>query len=74
MVPSDQLAAVETVLRSSQVSYWTDSDAISLDGKPAIAVINLGRGADVSRVQQLPAGRRMMIDSGLKVIAPHGGV
>lgn len=53
MVPLDQLAAIEEVLRKDQVSYWVDSDAISLDGKPAVIVINLGRGTDVNRVQSL---------------------
>jgi len=53
MVPLDQLTAIEAVLRDGRISYWVDSGAISLDGKPAIVVINLGRGADVDRVQQL---------------------
>lgn len=53
MVPLDQLAAIETILRKNQLSYWVDSDAISLDGKPAVIVINLGRGADAPRVQRL---------------------
>jgi hypothetical protein len=53
MVPINQLEATETVLRNNGVSYWTDTDAISLDGKPAIVVINLGRGADAVRVQQI---------------------
>ena len=53
MVPVDQLAELEALLRTAQVPFWTDSDAISLDGKPAIAVVNLGRGANVNRVQRL---------------------
>ncbi|HEX4792181.1 MAG TPA: hypothetical protein VH370_00225 [Humisphaera sp.] len=53
MVPLDQIAEIEGILRDNRVSFWVDSDAISLDGKPAISVINLGRGADVARVQRL---------------------
>ena len=53
MVPLEQLDAVEAILRGSQISYWVDSDAISLDGKPEVAVINLGRGANEAQVQRL---------------------
>jgi hypothetical protein len=53
MVPLDQLASIEAVLRSEHLSYWVDSDAISLDGKAAVVFINLGRGTDVNRVQKL---------------------
>ena len=56
MVPLDQLDAVEAVLRANSISHWTDADSISLDGKPAIVVINLGRGTDASRVQRLLDG------------------
>ena len=40
-----QLAPIREVLDRHAVRYWVDSDAISLDGKPAIAVINFGRAA-----------------------------
>ena len=53
MVPLDQLGAVEAVLRNNRIGYWVDSDAISLDGKPAVIVINLGRGANAAPIQQL---------------------
>lgn len=53
MAPVDQIAHIEGVLRRNRVSFWVDDDAISLDGKPAVSVINLGRGADVARVQRL---------------------
>jgi hypothetical protein len=53
MLPLDQLQAVESVLRAHNVYHWTDSDAISLDGKPAIVVVNLGRGSDAALAQQL---------------------
>ena len=53
MVPLDQVADIEGILRGDKIPFWVDSDAISLDGEPAIIVVNLGRGADVNRVQQL---------------------
>lgn len=53
MVPLDQLSAVEQVLRANRIGHWTDSDAISLDGKPAVVVINLGRGANATAIQRL---------------------
>ncbi len=53
MVPVDQVDAIEGILKANHVSHWTDSDAISLDNKPAIIVINLGRGADAENVQRL---------------------
>jgi hypothetical protein len=52
MVPLEQLKAVETVLRQHQFAFWVDSDAISLDGKPEIVVINLGRGVRADQIQQ----------------------
>ena len=53
MVPLDQLDAATQMLRDSGISFWVDADAISLDDKPAVAVINLGRGTDAGRVQRL---------------------
>ena len=53
MVPLDQVAEIEEMLRGGGVSFWVDSDAISLDGKPAVSVINLDHGADVDHVQRL---------------------
>jgi hypothetical protein len=53
MLPFDQVGDIEAILRGNGVPFWTDSDSISLDGGPAIIVVNLGREADVSRVQQL---------------------
>jgi len=53
MVPLDQLEAVKAVLRKQGVSFWVDANAISLDGKPAIAFVNLARGADAGQVQRL---------------------
>lgn len=53
MVPVSQLAEVRRLLDREGVGYWVEDDVISLDGAPEIAVMNLGRGADVSAVQDL---------------------
>jgi hypothetical protein len=53
MLPFDQVADIEAILRANEVPFWTDSDSISMDGEPAIIVVNLEPEADVSRVQQL---------------------
>jgi hypothetical protein len=53
MVPMGQLMRIRDLLDRHAIGYWVDSDAISLDGKPAIAVINFGRTGDVSRIQSL---------------------
>jgi hypothetical protein len=53
MVPFAQLACVKTILDRGRVSYWVDAHAISLDGKPEIAIVNLGRGVDATQVQRL---------------------
>jgi hypothetical protein len=53
MVPMPQLARVREVLDRHEIRYWPDADAISLDGKPAIAVINFGRAGDAARIQRL---------------------
>jgi len=53
MVAQEQLEAVTDALSAHSVSHWVDEDAISLDGEPAVAVVNLGRSADVPAVQRL---------------------
>ncbi|MHB1158053.1 MAG: hypothetical protein ACYC26_14600 [Phycisphaerales bacterium] len=53
MVPLNQLKAVEDMLQRNGISYWVDANAISLNGKPEITVINLGRSADANSIQQL---------------------
>ena len=53
MVPMAQLERVRALLDANKVRYWVDEEAISLDGKPEIAVINLGRGSNPAKVQSL---------------------
>jgi hypothetical protein len=50
-LPLAQLAAVREVLDRHAISYWADSEAISLDGKPPVIVINFGRKGDAARIQ-----------------------
>ena len=53
MVPVGQLDKVILLLDANNVSYWVDEEAISLDGKPEVAVINLGHGSNPATVQSL---------------------
>jgi hypothetical protein len=53
MVPVAQLERVRTLLDANSVSYWVDEEAISLDGKPEVVVINLGPRSDPKRIQRL---------------------
>ena len=51
MVPVAQLERVKAPLDTHKIPYWVDEQAISLDGKPEVAVINLGQGSDPATVQ-----------------------
>lgn len=53
MVPVRQIDDVRALLDANGVPYWVDEDAISLDGKPEVTVVNLGRGADPAAVQDI---------------------
>ena len=53
MVPVDQLGFVRTLLDRHEIRYWVESDAISLGGKPEIAIINLVLVGDSGRVQRI---------------------
>lgn len=53
MVPVAQLDKVRALLDANKVAYWVDEEAISLDGKPEVAVINLGHGSNPATVQSL---------------------
>ena len=47
---------MRSLLDDAKISYWVDADAISLDGKPEITVVNLARDADPDAVQKLLDG------------------
>jgi hypothetical protein len=53
MLPMTQLDHVCQQLDKHAIRYWVDTDAISLDGKPAIAVINFGRAGDAVSIQTI---------------------
>jgi hypothetical protein len=53
MVPVSQLDAVRHLLNQHRIPHTVDDDAISLNGAPEIAVIDLGRDGDANRVQQI---------------------
>ncbi len=53
MVPVALLVKVRKLLDENSIPHWLDHNAISVDGRPAVAVINLGREADSGRVQDL---------------------
>ena len=56
MVPVQQIGDVRTLLDAHNISYWVDEDAISLDGKPEVTVVNLGPGVDAATVQNILDG------------------
>lgn len=53
MVPVSQLADLRDLLEKHQIHYLVEEDAISLDGAPEIAVVDLDRGADVAAIQAI---------------------
>ncbi|MEZ6113479.1 MAG: hypothetical protein R3C99_21070 [Pirellulaceae bacterium] len=53
MVPIQQIDEVRALLDANAVAYWVDEDAISLNGQPAVTVVNLGHGADAASVQRI---------------------
>jgi len=53
MVRVEQIDDVRSLLDGSSIPYWVDEDAISLDGKPEVTVVNLGRGSDATTVQKI---------------------
>ena len=53
IVPVSQLGASQKLLSDNRIPHWIDDDAISLDGKAAIGVVNLGHSCDPKRVQTL---------------------
>lgn len=53
VVPMAQLDKVGALLDANKVAYWVDEEALSLDGKPEITVINLGHRSDPAMIQRL---------------------
>jgi hypothetical protein len=53
MVLVHQLESVTKALDRHEIMYWVDADAISLDGEPAMTVINFGRAGDADQIQAI---------------------
>ena len=53
MVPVSQLIDLRELLDKHRIGYLVEEDAISLDGEPEIAVVDLGQGADETAVQAI---------------------
>ncbi|MCH7988716.1 MAG: hypothetical protein IID46_06125 [Planctomycetes bacterium] len=53
MVPVEQIDDVRKLLDTNNILYDVDEDAISLDGKPAVTVVNLGHDSDAEAVQNI---------------------
>lgn len=52
-VPVSQLDEVRLLLEDRGIRHWVEEHAISLNGAPEVAVIDLGRGADAEAVQRI---------------------
>jgi len=48
-----QIEEVRRLLDDRGIRYWVEDDAISFNGEPEIAVIDLGRNADANAVQAI---------------------
>ena len=53
MLRLDQLGEVTPLLDNEGIKYWVDDEAISIDGRPAMTVINLSRNTAPEAVQRL---------------------
>ena len=53
MVPVNQLAELRELFDKHRIRYSVEEDAISLDGSPEIAVVDLGYEVDVVAVQTI---------------------
>jgi hypothetical protein len=53
MVPLSQLDEVKRLLDGRRVRYWVEENAVSWNGSPYVAVIDLGREGDAAAVQSI---------------------
>ena len=51
MVPMEQLADVQQILQKHGIDYLVADDAVQLDGKPVIAIIDFGHNFNVEDIQ-----------------------
>ena len=52
-IPLSQLEQVRELLRVNDISHWVAHQAISVNGRPAVIVVNLSKKTDPVRVQEL---------------------
>jgi hypothetical protein len=53
LVSIKSMDRVIDVLKQNHIPHWLDPLIISVDNKPAVAVINIGRGSDPHHVQTI---------------------
>jgi hypothetical protein len=58
MTPVSQLAELRRALDEGHIPYTVEHNAISLDGRPEVAIVDLGRDADVDAVRIVLANAR----------------
>lgn len=53
IVPLPQLKQLKQVLAKHRIPFSAENTGISMNGKPVEVVVNLGRGADVAKIQAI---------------------
>ncbi len=53
MVPVGQLPDLRKLLDDNEIRYLVEENAISLNGSPEVAILDLGRRADAQKVQKI---------------------
>ncbi len=52
-ISEGQLGRVRSVLLTHGIDHWADHLAVSVDGGPAMVVVNLAKRSDVQHIQAL---------------------
>ena len=52
-VPVGRLPEIRGILDTHGQKYWTDTYSLSINGQPAVAIINLSPGSDVRVIERL---------------------
>ena len=52
VVPKEQVQSVRSVLDRARIRYWVDEIAVSVDGRPALTVVNLGKTVNARDIQE----------------------
>ena len=56
IVPTEQMDVVANALRDERIHFEAENDAVMLEGRPALSVIQLALDADVERIQGILDG------------------